>query len=100
MAGPVLPQRLYLRLESCPFLRRHVMPRHDPTGQRWVILVPEGVLVPKATAVAVLQLADGTRSLTKIAQSYAADPELIAADALEMLQDLVDRGFLKVKAEV
>ena len=94
-------QVLVITPESRPYLARHVMLRHDPARDRWVMLVPERVLVPEPTAIAVLQLADGKRSVTDIATelaaSYNAPVEVIEADAIEMFQDLADRGFLKVK---
>lgn len=100
MTAPT-PARLVIDADQCPFLPRHVMLRHDPVRDRWVMLVPERVLVPEPTAVAILQLADGKRSLTQIAdelaQIYTAPAELILADAIEMLQDLADRGFLRQK---
>ena len=95
--------RRIVTAESRPYLARHVMLRHDPVRERWVMLAPERVLVPEPTAVAVLQLADGRRSAAEIAealaQTYQAPAELILADALEMFQDLADRGFLRLKEE-
>lgn len=95
-----MAERLILTPEAQPYLPRHIMLRHDPVRERWVMLAPERVLVPEATAVAALQLADGKRSIhaiaEELAQTYAAPVEVIEADVLEMLQDLADRGFLRV----
>ena len=92
------PKRTILTAASRPRLPRHVVLRHDPTRDRWLILVPERVLVPEPTAVVLLQEADGVRSIAEIAQhlaqTYAADPSVIEADAIEMFQDMADRGFL------
>ena len=81
-----------------PTLPRHVKFRFDEPRQAWVILAPERVLAPDETAVEVLQLCDGTRLVGDIvdllAQKYAAERALIAADIIVMLQDLADKGFL------
>lgn len=98
------PLRQPLSPATCPYLPRHILFRHDPVRERWVLLAPERVLAPEPTAVAILQLLDGQRSIADIAaelaQIYAAPADLIAADAIEMLQDLADRGFVRVKPSV
>jgi pyrroloquinoline quinone biosynthesis protein D len=84
--------------ESRPILPRHAKLRFDETRQVWVILAPERVLAPDETAVEVLQLCDGVRSVSQVvdllAQKYAAEREAIATDVVAMLQDLADKGFL------
>jgi pyrroloquinoline quinone biosynthesis protein D len=86
--------------DSVPRLPRHVKLRHDAARDRWLILVPERVLVPDDTAVAVLSRVDGTRSVRDIAEdlarTYEAPTDLILADSLALLQDLADKGFLAV----
>jgi pyrroloquinoline quinone biosynthesis protein D len=56
------------------------------------------VLVPDETAVEVLQLCDGVRSVGEVvdqlAAKYAAERSAIATDVVAMLQDLADKGFL------
>lgn len=83
---------------SRPKLARHAQLRHDATRERWVLLVPERVMVPDEIAVEVLQLADGVRSIDDIAAvlaaKYAAPVEVIAGDVTALLQDLADRGYL------
>jgi len=90
--------------DSVPKLPRHVRLKHDKTRDRWVILAPERVLAPDDVAVMVLQLVDGSRSVTAIAatlaQTYNASPEVILADIIPLLQDLADKGFLLTMAEV
>lgn len=90
--------------DSRPKLPRHVRLKHDTTRERWVILVPERVLVPDDTAVAVLQLVDGARRVEDIAatlaETYAAPAEVIQADIIPLLQDLADKGFLQTVTEV
>jgi pyrroloquinoline quinone biosynthesis protein D len=84
--------------ESRPVLPRHAKLKFDATRQIWVILAPERVLAPDETAVEVLQLCDGVRSVSQVvdqlARKYAAEREAIATDVIAMLQDLADKGFL------
>ena len=86
--------------ESVPRLPRHVKLRHDKARDRWLILVPERVLVPDDTAVAVLTRVDGARSVRDIAgdlaQTYQAPVDVILADSVVLLQDLADKGFLAI----
>ena len=66
---------------SRPLIPRHVKLRFDMARDRWVILVPERVLVPDDIAVEVLQLCDGQRRIQDVvdllAAKYTADPDLI-----------------------
>jgi pyrroloquinoline quinone biosynthesis protein D len=83
---------------SRPVLPRHAKLRFDETRQRWVILAPERVLAPDETAVEILQLCDGARSVAQmidqLAAKYTAERAAIGADVIAMLQDLADKGFL------
>ena len=83
---------------SRPVLPRHAKLRFDETRQRWVILAPERVLAPDETAVEILQLCDGVRSveqmIDQLAAKYTAERAAIGADVIAMLQDLADKGFL------
>jgi pyrroloquinoline quinone biosynthesis protein D len=83
---------------SRPILPRHAKLKFDETRQVWVLLAPERVLAPDEIAVEVLQLCDGIRSVTEMADQlavkYAAPREAIATDVIAMLQDLADKGFL------
>jgi pyrroloquinoline quinone biosynthesis protein D len=83
---------------SRPVLPRHAKLKFDETRQLWVVLAPERVLAPDDTAVEILQLCDGVRSVGQIvdqlAAKYVADRAAIGADVLAMLQDLADKGFL------
>ncbi len=88
---------------SRPVLPRHVKLRFDKVRDRWLILVPERVLVPDDISVQVLQLCDGIRSIDAIvavlAEKFAADPALILTDCLTLLQDLADKGYLLTRTE-
>ncbi|MEA2884761.1 MAG: pyrroloquinoline quinone biosynthesis protein [Bradyrhizobium sp.] len=83
---------------SRPVLPRHAKLKFDETRQLWVILAPERVLAPDDTAVEILQLCDGVRSVGQIvdrlAEKYTADRAAIGTDVTAMLQDLADKGFL------
>jgi pyrroloquinoline quinone biosynthesis protein D len=83
---------------SRPVLPRHAKLKFDETRQVWVILAPERVLAPDETAVEVLQLCDGVRSvegiIDQLAEKYAAERGAISTDVIAMLQDLADKGFL------
>ena len=88
---------------SRPVLPRYARLQHDKTRDRWVLLVPERVLVPDDTAVEILQLCDGKRTLGEIvdmlAAKYAADRAMILTDVIAMLEDLRGRGFLVAAEE-
>jgi pyrroloquinoline quinone biosynthesis protein D len=85
--------------DSRPELPRHIKMRHDAGRDRWIILAPERVFNPDETAVAVLKLCDGQRSVNEIAailsQEYQAPLEEITNDIVAMLQDLSDKGVVK-----
>jgi pyrroloquinoline quinone biosynthesis protein D len=73
--------------------------RHDAGRDRWILLAPERVLTPDQTAVAVLKLCDGDRTVddivTVLAEEYSASAEVICADVLDLLQGLADKGYIK-----
>ncbi len=63
-----------------------------------VLLYPEGVLELNDTAHAILNLCNGTLTVgdivTALAQEYEVDPEVLRADALECMGDLMQRRLL------
>ena len=63
-----------------------------------MLLVPERILMPDETSVAILELCDGQTSVREISDAlttrFHADPEAIYSDVVELLQDLADRGYL------
>ncbi|MGA7373102.1 MAG: pyrroloquinoline quinone biosynthesis peptide chaperone PqqD [Methyloceanibacter sp.] len=73
--------------------------RHDAGRGRWVLLAPERILTPDETAVAVLKLCDGKKTVEEIsealAKDYAAPVDVIREDVLELLQGLADKGYIK-----
>lgn len=87
-----------LDARSAPRLARGVRLKHDGARGRWVLLAPERILVPDDTALEVLQLLDGERTVTGIAErlaaAYDAPAEVIRRDVLAMLDDLAEKGFV------
>lgn len=92
------PTRLIVTGDTVLALPRHIKLRHDAGRGRWIILAPERVFNPDETAVEVLKLLDGQRSVNAIAetlsQEYQAPLEVVTDDILVMLQDLADKGVL------
>ena len=94
----VRPKRTIIEAASAPRLPRHIKLRHDTARDRWMILAPERVHTPDASAVAVLKLCDGVRTVdaiaSELAQTYDAPRETILADIVTMLQGLADKGVV------
>ena len=85
--------------ESVPRLARGARLREDTArGGRWVVMAPERMFVPDETALEVLRLLDGARSVDAIvdglAARYAAPREEIAADVLALLRELEEKGVV------
>ncbi|MDZ4842796.1 MAG: pyrroloquinoline quinone biosynthesis peptide chaperone PqqD [Hyphomicrobium aestuarii] len=97
---PTARTRAIAAPQSIPSLPRHIKLRHDAGRGRWIILAPERVFEPDDTAVEVLKLCDGARSVRDIAGQLAADYNApiseIEGDIVEMVQDLADKGVLRV----
>ncbi|GAA0567569.1 pyrroloquinoline quinone biosynthesis peptide chaperone PqqD [Craurococcus roseus] len=85
---------------AVPRLARGARLREDAARGRWVVLAPERAFVPDDTALEVLKLVDGARSVGAIADTlaerFAAPREVIEADIIEMLRDLAERGVVAV----
>ncbi|MBV8536330.1 MAG: pyrroloquinoline quinone biosynthesis peptide chaperone PqqD [Alphaproteobacteria bacterium] len=85
---------------AVPAFAPHAKFRFDEVRQRWVVLAPERLLLPDETAIEILHLVDGHRSVdsivTDLAQRFSAPREAIAADVLAMLQDLLDKAILRL----
>ena len=83
---------------AVPRFVRGVRLREDAARGRWVVLAPERAFVPDDTALEVLKLVDGARSVrdiaTALAERFAAPREVIEADVAEMLRDLAERGVV------
>ncbi len=84
---------------SVPRLARGARLREDAArGGRWVVMAPERMFVPDETALEVLRLLDGARSVDAVvddlAARYAAPREEIAADVLALLRELEEQGVV------
>ena len=99
MSETTSPARLIVGGETRPHLPAYLKLRHDAGRDRWILLAPERVLTPDETAVAVLKLCDGNRTVdeivTVLAEEYSASAEVIRADVLDLLQGLADKGYIK-----
>ena len=98
---PDYPPRVpsLIQADSRPELQGYAKLRNDAQRGRWVILAPERILSPDDTALAILRLCDGKRSVSEIGEALALEydtpAEAIVPDVIEMLQDLADQGIIK-----
>lgn len=83
---------------SVPALARHVRLRFDEARGRHVLLAPERVIMPDEPGLAILQSCDGVATVGTIADSLAArfgaPRDVVLADCIEMLDDLVSKGMV------
>jgi len=90
--------RVIISDETKPAMPRHIKLRHDAGRGRWILLAPERLFDPDETAVSVLKLCDGSRTVTEIvdalSKEYNEQPGVIRDDVVAMLQDLADKGVL------
>ncbi len=98
LADPLHPAAIIVRADSRPALPRFVKLRHGAQSGRSVLLAPERVFDTDETALAVLRLCDGNRTVADIAQrlasEYDASERQILAEVIAMLQDLADQGVM------
>ena len=91
--------RLMVDRQTKPHMPSYLKLRHDAGRERWVLLAPERILTPDQTAVAVLQLCDGQRTVediaAKLAEEYSAPVDVITNDVVDLLQGLADKGYIK-----
>ncbi len=88
---------------SKPYLPKYVRVHFDTTRQRFAVLAPERVYWPDETAIAILKLSDGDRTISEmcaqLAAEYAAPVETIQADVLEFIQSWTDLRLLRLSKE-
>jgi pyrroloquinoline quinone biosynthesis protein D len=93
------PARLIVGQGTRPYLPPYLKLRHDAGRGRWLLLAPERILMPDQTAVAVLKLYNGKRTVEEIVESlaeeYSAPADVIRTDVLDLLQGLADKGYIK-----
>jgi pyrroloquinoline quinone biosynthesis protein D len=79
-----------------PVLAQGVRLHRDKVRERDVLLYPEGALVLNDTAVAVLELCDGERTLDDVAavlsERYGGAD--VRADVAELLDAIAQRGLV------
>jgi len=84
--------------DQVPRFGRGMRLREDTARGQWVVMGPERMFVPDETALEVLRLVDGARSLDAIvddlAARFAAPRAEIAADVAALLEDLAARGVV------
>ncbi|MCO6416420.1 pyrroloquinoline quinone biosynthesis peptide chaperone PqqD [Siccirubricoccus sp. KC 17139] len=72
--------------------------REDRARGQWVVMGPERMFVPDETALEILRLVDGRRSIAAIvddlAARYDAERGLIETDVLALFTDLHGRGVV------
>lgn len=78
-------------------LARGVRLRREADGSA-LLLIPEGIVTLNDTAAAVLELADGSRTVAEIAadlsRRFDADPASLESDVRELLDEFVTRGYV------
>jgi pyrroloquinoline quinone biosynthesis protein D len=81
-----------ITLTSRPRLRRGVKLTWDRTRDTYVLLFPEGVLVPNKTAADVLQLCDGVATVEEITAALSEKYTGVRAqDVQDVLTRLAER---------
>ena len=79
-----------------PRLRKGVRLTFDKTRDTHVLLFPEGVLVPNATAAAVLSLCDGESTVDEIAAALGRKYQGVRAqDVTDVLTRLESRRVVE-----
>ena len=85
---------------SCPRFAHGVKMRFDEARQQWMLNAPERVLMLDEIAHAILSRCDGERTVDalcrELALEFAAPQEIIQADVMEMLQEMLHRGFIRL----
>ena len=85
---------------AVPALARGVKLRFDKARDAWVLLAPEKVLMPDQIAIEILKRCDGRAHVVEIvnelAVGFSADRDQVAADVRAFLQDLADKGLVKL----
>jgi pyrroloquinoline quinone biosynthesis protein D len=83
-------------MSTKPKLRKGVRLTFDRTRDTHVLLFPEGVLVPNATAAAVLSLCDGESTVDEIAAALGEKYRGVRAqDVMDVLARLESRRVVE-----
>lgn len=86
--------------EERPRLARGVRLKEDRARGGFVLLAPERVLTANATAVEVLRLCDGNRTVAEIidelCQKFSVEPQRVATDVVTLLRDLAAKRMVEL----
>jgi pyrroloquinoline quinone biosynthesis protein D len=86
--------------QAVPALARGVKLRFDKARDAWVLLAPEKVLMPDQVAVEILKRCDGRANVSAVVDdlvvAFAADRDQVAGDVRAFLQDLADKGIIRL----
>ena len=81
-----------------PKLATKVRLKHDRHGGQWLLLYPERGQVLNASAAAIAQRLDGTRTIAAIAEELAAEHGApvaeVEADVAALVDQLAAKGLL------
>ena len=95
-----MSERPQVRDDAVPALSRGVRLRFDKARDAWILLAPEKVLMPDQIAVEILKRCDGKARVTAIVDelvlTFAADRDQVAGDVRAFLQDLADKGIIRL----
>jgi len=87
--------------EAVPFLPRGVRMHWCDVRKGWYLLAPERAVKMDKVAAAILEAADGARTLAalidKLAVDFAAPRAQIEGDVRKFLSDLIDRRMVEVR---
>ena len=85
--------------DTHPKLARRARLRFDEREQKHMLLYPERGLVLNASAAAIVQLCDGTRTVDEIIAALASDTdaprERVDADVRSLIARLADKGLVE-----
>lgn len=85
--------------DTHPKLARRARLRFDEREQKHMILYPERGLVLNASAAAIVQLCDGTRTIDEIIAALSSDVdaprERVDADVRSLIAQLADKGLVE-----
>ena len=95
-----MSERPQVHDQAVPALARGIKLRFDKARDAWVLLAPEKVLMPDQIAVEILKRCDGKANVTAIVDdlvvAFAADRDQVAGDVRAFLQDLADKGIIRL----
>ena len=95
-----MSERPQVQDTAVPALARGIKLRFDKARDAWVLLAPEKVLMPDQIAVEILKRCDGKAAVAAIvddlAVAFSADRDRVAADVRTFLQDLADKGIVRL----